>query len=355
MDYEFRQAGLVIFFKFFMKTVQCPQCNLVNFSTAISCKRCGSLFQEVEIAEPLAPLPNSAPPSFPSFHQPSSPMPGQTADFPRPTYQRANYQSSPSSKSVKKGMAVFSMILGIFSFPLINMTIGLVLSIIGGIIFGVGGAIGGFIIALLCLPTGLITGISALVRANKRPTEYGGKGFAMTGIVLSGFAIVVIPLIAAIAIPNLLAARRAANEGSAMASLKKIANAQVNFATNKYRCGELAELSQGGLIETDLAKGTKSGYLFVISKTVSGCEILAKPADAEGVSATGSRSFYFSTEEGVLRASTEAKNFANRQASPVDADGFPPAYSFAAPNLNSPHTPLPMVTPEAEKIDYSNK
>jgi type IV pilus assembly protein PilA len=343
-----------------MKTVKCSQCNLVNFSTAISCKRCGYLFQELEIAEPVAPLENSAPlPSFPAFNQPAPPMPSQTANFQRPTFQPANYQpnyqSYQSPKFVKKGMAIFSMILGIFSFPLINTIIGVILSMIGAALFGVGGAIAGFGNALLFLPTGLITGIVALVRANKRPNEYGGKGFAIAGIVLSGLAILIIPLIAAIAIPNLLAARRSANEGSAIASLKKIANAQVNFAATKYRCGELTELSQGGLIDAELAKGTKNGYVFAIARTVSGCELLAKPTVAEGVSATGSRSFYFSTEEGLLRQSTDVKKFADRQSTPGSVDGFPPAYTFASPRLNSPNTPLPLVIPETEKIDYTNK
>jgi hypothetical protein len=286
-----------------MKTVKCPQCNLVNFSTAISCKRCGYLFQEVEMMEPAAAMPNSVPPpSFPTFDRPVAPMSAQPAAFQRPAYQANNYQSyqSPnnyqsyqSSKSVKKGMAIFSMLLGIFSFPVINFIIGGVLSVIGALFLGTFGALAGFIIALLFLPTGLITGIVSLVRANKRPNEYGGKGFAIAGIVLSGFALVIIPLIAAIAIPNLLAARRAANEGSAISSLKKIANAQVKFASTKYRCGELAELGQGGMIEAELAKGNHNGYIFVISKTVSGCEILAKPVVGEGVTRGGSRAFYF--------------------------------------------------------------
>ncbi len=335
-----------------MTTLKCPQCNLINFATAISCKRCGHFFQEVETSTaPIAPMETtSQPSSFPAFNQPVSSMPSPTT-----SYQPTNYQSFQSPKFVKKGLAIFSMLLGILSFPMINMIIGIVLSIIGAFLFGVGGAIAGFIIALLFLPTGLITGIVSLVRANKRPNEYGGKGFAIAGIVLNGFAIVVIPLVAAIAIPNLLAARQAANEGSAISSMKTIANAQVNFATAKYRCGELAELGASGMIDAVLAKGTKSGYIFVVAKTVRGCEILAKPTATKGVSSTGSRSFFFSTEEGILRASTDTNNFANQQGSPVEVDGFPQANTFSAPKLNVPNEVLPLVTPESEKIDYSDK
>ncbi len=306
------------------------------------------------MANPGQPMPSSvAPPGFPTFSPSGSTMPNQPANISRPNYQSSNHQSYQSPKFVKKGLAIFSMLLGIFSFPLINMIIGVVLSLIGGILFGVGGAIAGVVIALLCLPMGLITGIVAVVKASRRPNEYGGKGFAITGIVLSSLALVFIPLVAVIAVPNLLAARRAANEGSAIASLKTIANAQVNFATSKYRCGELTELGGAGLIDTELAKGTKSGYQFLIARTIKGCEILAKPTETEGVTTSGSRSFFFSTEEGVLRASSDIKNFANDQNEKVEIDGFPPAYTFSSPQLNTPLQPLPVVPPNTEKIDYS--
>jgi hypothetical protein len=331
-----------------MKTIQCPQCSLVNFSTALACKRCGYFFQKLETVEPVAP-------SFPSFNQPAPPMPYPAENYSQPNYQPSNYQSYQSSKSLKKGLAVFSMLLGILSFPMINLFIGAILSVFGAALFGVGGAIAVFAITLLFLPTGLMTGIVSLVKANKRPNEYGGKGFAISGIVLSGFALVVTPLIATIAIPNLLAARRSANEGSAIASLRTIANAQVDFAVTKYRCGDLNELGAGGMIDAELAKGTKGGYVFMIARTVSGCEIMAKPVTAEGFSASGSRSFYFSTEEGILRASVNIKNFADKQAAPVEVSGFPSAQTFSAPKLNVPNEVLPIVTPEAEKIDYSTR
>ena len=67
------------------------------------------------------------------------------------------------------------------------------------------------LIGLLFAPIGLILGIVALAKIKKKPHIYGGQGFAIAGIVTSSMIVLIFPIIAAIAIPNLLAARRMAN------------------------------------------------------------------------------------------------------------------------------------------------
>jgi type IV pilus assembly protein PilA len=324
----------------FMKTIKCPQCNLVNFSTAINCKRCGYFFQEVnleavESASAAAQGDSFANHSAPGFGSPNAASnqswtpPNQTG-FQNQNY--ASYRPTFQNSRPKIKLAVISMILGIFSFPMLNILIGAVLAVVLAMIFGTPGVVIGFLLALAFLPTGLITGITALVKANRQPHEYGGKGFAITGIILSGLSILILPVMAAVAVPNLLAARKAANEGSAITSLRALAAAQETFMSSQplHHCGELVELGQYKLIDSVLSTGTKSGYIFIVAKLPRGCEIHAKPINANGVSATGIRSFYYSTEDGVLRGANKNGQLASKIDEPLDTGESAPRPKIAS-------------------------
>src|SRR5437588_441602 len=77
--------------------------------------------------------------------------------------------------------------------------------------------------------------------------------------------VAIIGIIAAIAIPNLLASRRAANEGSAIASVRSLNTPEATyFATSgqNLNYGSLANMLAGGLIDSVLAGGKKCGYTF---------------------------------------------------------------------------------------------
>lgn len=172
----------------------------------------------------------------------------------------------------------------------------------------------GLVGCLLTAPVGLILGIVALRKSNRNPSEYGGKGFAIAGIILNLLGILFLPIVAAIAIPNLLAARRAANESSAIATLRTITTAEEKYMSSMVgRCGDLQSLIAGKLLDVSLADNEKNGYRFmVVSFPAGGCEIHATPVSAS----TGSRSFYYSTEEGLIRA-------ANKNGLPADASDSP--------------------------------
>src|SRR5919204_5701159 len=86
------------------------------------------------------------------------------------------------------------------------------------------------------------------------------KGFSLIELLI---VVAIILIIAAIAIPNLLRARIAANEASAVESLRTIVTAEVTYAST-YGTGytNLATLGSSGLIDNILSNGKKSGYTF---------------------------------------------------------------------------------------------
>jgi prepilin-type N-terminal cleavage/methylation domain-containing protein len=105
------------------------------------------------------------------------------------------------------------------------------------------------------------------------------KGFSLIELLI---VVAIILIIAAIAIPNLLRARIAANESSAVASVRTLNTAQISYNSSYPTVGfasTMAALSGTScapptsagacLIDNQLSTGTKSGYSFVLSN-VSG-------------------------------------------------------------------------------------
>lgn len=75
----------------------------------------------------------------------------------------------------------------------------------------------------------------------------------------------IIGIIAALAIPGLQRARRYAQAGSAIQSLRTVTTAE-NLYERRYRVyGTMAELAPQGTVDTNLSNGRKSGYFFVVT------------------------------------------------------------------------------------------
>jgi len=143
------------------------------------------------------------------------------------------------------------------------------------------------------------------------------EGFSLIELLI---VVAIIGIIAAIAIPNLLASRRAANEGSALATMRVISSSEATYqaTAGAGSYGTLASMRTVGLVDSVVAAATigggtaKSGYLFsagpVAGPSVPAFDAKSQAGVHTGVSpitGTGTRAF-FTYEAGVMYFNTTA-------------------------------------------------
>ena len=131
-------------------------------------------------------------------------------------------------------------------------------------------------------------------------SQHKSKGFSLIELLV---VVAVVLILAAIAVPNLLRARRAANESSSVASLRAIASGQMAYRHSQGAYTTLAGLGSETVIDNVLASGSKSGYLFASDPGTDPTmefTAVAAPAVSSGIGASGTR-FYFVSQDQVIR------------------------------------------------------
>jgi type IV pilus assembly protein PilA len=269
----------------------CSRCGNANPDSAHFCNKCGSPLG----SSAGAPAPAAPPFVPPAAHAPShAPVPGAL-----PPPHAPQYYGAPApyvGPTEKSGKAIGALIFGIFFFI--------------------------FPSAILAI----ILGHWSLSDIRKAGGRLTGRGMGTAGMILGYMGIATIPLIliiAAIAIPNLLRARMAANEASAVGTLRTMTTALTTYGT-EYGAGYPANIdvltsgdaaegncNHAGLLDPMLASGRKSGYVFYYVPTYPGGAD-HPPAPAKGAAskcpASGATGFEI-TADPITQGSTGQRHF----------------------------------------------
>jgi type IV pilus assembly protein PilA len=143
--------------------------------------------------------------------------------------------------------------------------------------------------------------------------KQSSKGFSLIELLI---VVAIILIIAAIAIPNLLRSRIAANQASAVGSLRTLNTSEVTYSstfnvgfsqTMSYLqpdpTGSSPTSTAAGLIDSVLALGSKSGYSFTYSPGASDSNgrINTYSFTAVPITSSTGTNYYFTDQSGVIR------------------------------------------------------
>lgn len=128
------------------------------------------------------------------------------------------------------------------------------------------------------------------------------QGFSLIELLI---VVVVVGVIAALAIPGLQRARRYAQAGSAIQSLRTITTAETLYHRRYKVYAALVDLAPEGTVDSNLSLGFKSGYAFTISlvpdaNDIANGKLLTFKANANP-QADPTGTFYYVDETAVIR------------------------------------------------------
>lgn len=166
----------------------------------------------------------------------------------------------------------------------------------------------GFIFSVVAI----VLGIIALSKISKNQEMYQGKGLAISGIVLGGLGILILPviaLLAAIAIPNLLRAKVSANDALAKSTIRTLSVASETYATanNGQFPLSIYDLTdaQPPYLNTSYCDQTISGYSYECNFDAKEYSFAATP---ENPGTSGTKEYIISTG-GIMSENNVRNNY----------------------------------------------
>jgi type II secretory pathway pseudopilin PulG len=156
--------------------------------------------------------------------------------------------------------------------------------------------------------------------------------------------VVLIGIVAAIAIPSLLAARRASNEAAVVGSLRTIGSAEATYISQTGESGTLAQLVGAKLLADTYANG-KIIDNYRLTEVAVDPEAMTFEFKMEPISPSNGTRSYNIIEDYVIRYKTGPVAPSSDRGTPIGEREGPPSQAIERDERSRPPTPSPDASP----------